>query len=69
MRGVRRKVDGRTLFFRRYPAASLVPHIVGYSTQSRSRAGLERSENDYLVGSNKSLRTVFRTTLDRLKGT
>jgi peptidoglycan glycosyltransferase len=63
-----RKIDGRKLFFRRYPAVSLVPHIVGYSTQSRSRAGLERSENDYLVGSNKSLRTVFRTTLDRLKG-
>jgi penicillin-binding protein A len=63
-----RKVDGRTLFFRKYPARSLVPHIVGYSTQSRARAGLERSENDYLVGSNKSLRTVFRTALDRLKG-
>jgi penicillin-binding protein A len=63
-----KKIDGRTLFFRRYPAGSLVPHVVGYSTQSRARAGLERSENDYLVGSNKSLRTVFRTTLDRLKG-
>jgi peptidoglycan glycosyltransferase len=63
-----RTIDGKTLFFRRYPAGSLAPHVVGYSTQSRARAGLERSENDYLVGSNKSLRTVLRTTLDRLKG-
>jgi peptidoglycan glycosyltransferase len=62
------KIDGKTLFFRRYPAHSLAPHVVGYSTQSRSRAGLERSENDYLVASNKSLHTVFRTALDRLKG-
>jgi peptidoglycan glycosyltransferase len=63
-----RTIDGKKLFFRRYPAGSLAPHVVGYSTQSRARAGLERSENDYLVGSNKSLRTVLRTTLDRLKG-
>jgi peptidoglycan glycosyltransferase len=65
---VARTIDGKKLFFRRYPAGSLAPHVVGYSTQSRARAGLERSENDYLVGSNKSLRTVLRTTLDRLKG-
>ena len=49
-------------------ACSLAPHIVGYSTASRARAGLEQSMNDYLVGSNKSLRTVFRTTFDKLKG-
>ena len=67
-RNIVRTIDGKKLFFRRYPAGSLAPHVVGYSTQSRARAGLERSENDYLVGSNKSLRTVLRTTLDRLKG-
>jgi peptidoglycan glycosyltransferase len=67
-KNVARKVDGRTLFFRRYPTGTLAPHVVGYSTQTRSRAGLERSENDYLTAANKSLRTVFRTTLDRLKG-
>jgi peptidoglycan glycosyltransferase len=65
---VTRKVQGKTLFFRRYPARFLAPHVVGYSTASRSRAGLERSENDYLTATNKSLRTVFRTALDRLKG-
>src|SRR5207302_454800 len=34
----------------------------------RSQAGLERSYNDYLTGANSSLSTVFRTTLDRLRG-
>src|ERR687887_415540 len=35
---VAKKVDGKTLFLRRYPARTLAPHVVGYSTQSRSRA-------------------------------
>ena len=63
-----RPVQGKTFYFRRYPVPYLAPHVVGYSTQSRSQAGLERSENAYLTGSNANLDTVFRTTLDRLKG-
>ena len=63
-----RKIGGRTLYFRRYPQGGLTAHIVGYSTASRSRAGLERSLNDYLTGSNANLSTVLDTTLDRLKG-
>ena len=43
-------------------------NIVGYSTQARSRAGLERSLNDYLTGSNGSLRTVLGSKLDALTG-
>ena len=66
---VRRKVDGRTLYFRKYPQRGLAAHIVGYSTQLRSRAGLESSENDFLTGSNTNLSTVLDTTLDKLKGT
>ena len=62
------QVGGRTLYFRRYPQGPLTAHVVGYSTQSRSRAGLERSLNDYLTGSNANLSTVLDTTLDRLKG-
>ncbi|MBA2384038.1 MAG: hypothetical protein H0V68_05170 [Actinobacteria bacterium] len=62
------KVGGRTLYFRRYPQGALTSHVVGYSTQSRSRAGLERSLNDYLTGSNANLSTVLDTTFDRLKG-
>ncbi len=64
----RRNVQGKTFYFRRYPHALLAPHVVGYSTQSRSQAGLERSQNAYLTASNANLATVFRTALDRLKG-
>ncbi len=67
-RNVAKKVGGRTLYFRDYPADGLAAHVVGYSTQSRFRTGLERSMNDYLTGSNANLSTVLDTTLDRLKG-
>ena len=67
-RNVAKKVGGRTLYFRDYPSDGLAAHVVGYSTQSRFRTGLERSMNDYLTGSNANLSTVLDTTLDRLKG-
>ena len=54
----KRKVDGQTYYFRKYPNGYLAPHIIGYSTQSRSRAGLERSQNDYLTGANGNLSSV-----------
>jgi peptidoglycan glycosyltransferase len=63
-----RKVGGQTLYFRRYPQGGLFAHVVGYSTQSRARAGLESSLNDYLTGSNSNLGTVLKTTLDRIRG-
>ena len=63
-----RDVDGRTLFFRRYPYGPLAAHVVGYSTVGRSRTGLERSLNDYLTASNSSLSTVLDKTLDELRG-
>jgi peptidoglycan glycosyltransferase len=66
---VKRKVGGQTLYFRKYPQRGLAAHIVGYSTQVRSRAGLEASENDFLTGSNTNLSTVLDTTFDKLKGT
>ena len=64
----RRKAGGQTLYFRKYPQRGLAAHIVGYSTQVRSRAGLEESENDFLTGSNTNLSTVLDTTFDKLKG-
>ncbi len=64
----KKRVAGQTLYFRRYPQRGLFAHIVGYSTQSRSRAGLEASENDYLTGSNANLDTILKTTLDRIRG-
>jgi penicillin-binding protein A len=66
---VKRKVDGKDLYFRRYPQHGLAAHIVGYSTTVRSRAGLEASQNDFLTGSNTNLSTVLDTTFDKLKGT
>jgi peptidoglycan glycosyltransferase len=63
-----RKVGNQKLYFRKYPQRGLASHIVGYSTQVRSRAGLESSENDFLTGSNTNLSTVLDTTLNKLKG-
>ncbi len=65
---VKKKVGGQTLYFRRYPTGPLFADVVGYSTQSRNRSGLERSYNDFLTGSNANLDTVFRSTLDKLRG-
>src|SRR5213079_213424 len=65
---VRRKVGGQTLYFRRYPQGPLFAQLVGYSTQVRSRAGLEQEENAYLTASNSNLGTVLNKTLDKLKG-
>jgi peptidoglycan glycosyltransferase len=63
-----REIDGKTLFFRRYPYGPLAAHVVGYSTVGRSRTGLERSLNDYLTASNSNLSTVLDKTLDELRG-
>jgi peptidoglycan glycosyltransferase len=67
-RNVEREVDGKTLYFRRYPYGPLAAHVVGYSTAARSRTGLERSLNDYLTASNANLRTVVDKALDELRG-
>jgi penicillin-binding protein A len=67
-RNRKRVIDGRTLFFRRYPYGPLAAHVVGYSTVGRSRTGLERSLNDFLTASNSNLSTVFDKTLDELRG-
>jgi penicillin-binding protein A len=65
---VRRKVGGQTLYFRRYPTGKLFAQLVGYSTQARSRAGLEQSENAYLTSSNANLGTLLNKAIDKLKG-
>jgi peptidoglycan glycosyltransferase len=65
---VQKKVAGQTLYFRRYPTGPLFSDVVGYSTQTRNRTGLEESYNDYLTASNANLDTVFHSALDRLRG-
>ena len=62
----KRKQAGQTLYFRKYPQHGLAAQTVGYSTASRSQAGLERSMNDYLTGANTNLSDAFRHILDRL---
>jgi penicillin-binding protein A len=64
-----RKGGGQTLYFRRYPTHGLASQTIGYSTQGRSRAGLERSENAYLTASNANLGTIFDKLGDKLRGT
>src|SRR5205807_6142656 len=65
---VKKKVGGQTLYFRRYPTGPLFSDVVGYSTQTRNQTGIERSYNDFLTGSNANLDTVFRSAIDKLKG-
>ncbi|MBA3402234.1 MAG: hypothetical protein H0U05_09650, partial [Actinobacteria bacterium] len=67
-RNTERKVERKSLFFRRYPYGSLAAHVVGYSTVERSRTGLERSLNDYLTASNASLSTLVDKALDEFRG-
>jgi peptidoglycan glycosyltransferase len=64
----RQVVNGKTLYFRRYPQGKLTAHVVGYSTASRARTGLEKSLNDYLTASNESLSTFVDRSLRELRG-
>lgn len=61
---IEQKVGDQTLFLRTYPTGKLASNVVGYSTQARSRTGLERSENDYLTAANAGINTL----VDRLSG-
>jgi peptidoglycan glycosyltransferase len=65
---VRRTNGNQTLYFRRYPSGGLAAHVVGYSTQGRSRAGLERSMNSYLTASNANLGTIWSKLSQQLRG-
>ncbi|MBD0348859.1 MAG: penicillin-binding protein 2 [Thermoleophilia bacterium] len=65
---VKRRSNGQTVYLRRYPTRGLFAHVVGYSTQVRSRAGLEQALNDFLTGANTNLDTVLDTTFDKLRG-
>src|SRR4051812_8065282 len=65
---IRVKRGGQTLYFRTYPTHGFASQAIGYSTQSRSRAGLEREENTYLTASNKNLGTLFDKLGNKLSG-
>jgi penicillin-binding protein A len=59
---------GQTLYFRRYPTKGLASQTVGYSTQGRSRAGIERELNAYLTASNANLGTIWDKLTDKVSG-
>ncbi|MEI8104527.1 MAG: penicillin-binding protein 2 [Actinomycetes bacterium] len=61
--------DGQAFYYRTYPTHGFASQTLGYSTQSRSRAGLEQSENSYLTASNANIGTILTAIGDRLKGT
>ncbi len=67
-RNRKEKLGGQTVYVRRYPPGGVLAQTVGYSTVSRSRAGLERSMNDFLTGSNSNLSTVIQRITDKVKG-
>jgi penicillin-binding protein A len=63
------KKDGQTFYFRRYPTNGLASQVVGYSTQGRSRSGIERQLNGYLTASNANLGTIIDKITAKLRGT
>ena len=67
-RNRKEQFQGRTVYVRRYPPGGLLAQTVGYSTVSRARAGLERSMNDFLTGSNDNLSTIIQRITDKVKG-
>jgi penicillin-binding protein A len=62
------KRGGKTYYLRRYPQGALTAAVVGYSTISRSRAGLEKSMNGDLTGTDRALSDLVSQQLDELSG-
>ncbi|MGL6280578.1 MAG: peptidoglycan D,D-transpeptidase FtsI family protein [Gaiella sp.] len=67
-RNVPEKRGTRTLYFRTYPQGRFAAHLVGYSTVGRARAGLEKSLNGVLTGTDRQLGDLVRQQLDLLSG-
>jgi peptidoglycan glycosyltransferase len=63
-----RRANGRTIYFRRYPRKGETAALVGYSSVQASRAGVERSRNDYLTGANTDLAGGVERLLDTVRG-
>ena len=60
-------LDGRRIYTRRYPEGGLTAQLVGYSSLTAGRAGLEQSLDAELTGSTGDLSGV-RNAFDRIKG-
>jgi penicillin-binding protein A len=64
----RHRKHGLTTFTRVYPAGTLAPQVLGYSTFAGTTTGLEESLDDYLTGANTNLSYTFKDELNRLGG-
>jgi peptidoglycan glycosyltransferase len=60
--------DGRHVYERRYPTNKMFAHVVGYSSATDGRAGVERSANDYLIGAHSDLGDALANQLHSLAG-
>ena len=60
--------DGRRVYERRYPTRKMFAHVVGYSSATDGRAGVERSANDYLIGAHSDLGGALSSELHSLAG-
>ena len=60
--------DGRRVYERRYPTRKMFAHVVGYSSATDGRAGVERSANDYLIGAHTDLGGTLENELHSLAG-
>jgi peptidoglycan glycosyltransferase len=60
--------DGRHVYERRYPTNKMFAHVVGYSSATDGRAGVERSANDYLIGAHTDLGGALENQLHSLAG-
>jgi penicillin-binding protein A len=63
-----RQANGRTIYLRRYPRGGDAAAVVGYSSVQASRAGVERSRNDYLTGANTDLAGGVERLIDTVQG-
>src|SRR5262249_36698133 len=65
---IRTDRDGRKVYLRVYPTKGLFAHVVGYSSPSANRAGLELEYNDYLTGSSSDLTGTIENAFSSLGG-
>ncbi len=63
-----RQANGRTIYLRRYPRGGDAAAVVGYSSVQASRAGIERTRNDYLTGANTDLAGGVERLIDTVQG-
>jgi penicillin-binding protein A len=65
---IRTDRDGRKVYLRVYPTKGLFAHVVGYSSPSANRAGLELEYNDYLTGSSSDLTGTIENAFSSIGG-